>query len=328
MLEHKRLGNTDLEISTIGLGTWALGGSWGATDDEASIATLNRALDLGVNFFDTADVYGGGRSERLLGRLRRDRKESFYIATKVGLKIRPQEADLFTKETIVTHVEDSLTNLGVEAIDLLQLHSPPTDAYYRPEIFETLECLVDAGKVRYCGISVNRVEEGLKALDYPVIQSIQIVFNIFRQRSLELLFPEAQKHSVGILARLPLSSGMLTGKMNPSTTFEETDHRNYNRNGDAFDHGDTFSGMDYDIALKAVEELLPLVPDHQKITQWALRWVLMHEAVTSVIPGARRPNQVEENLHSVTYPPFDLTTMDAIRRVYNTYAKPQVHAKW
>lgn len=327
-MDYKKLGNTDLDISTIGLGTWAIGGSWGSTDDKNAMDTLNRAVDLGVNFFDTADVYGGGRSEKLLGELRRDRKEPFYIATKIGLKIDPPHPDQFTKETILAHVDQSLKNLGVETIDLLQLHSPPTDVYYRPDIFGIFEDLVKMGKVRHCGVSVNRVEEGIKALDYPVIQSIQIVFNIFRQRSLDILFPEAKKRGVGILARLPLSSGMLTGKMKPDTTFEDTDHRQYNRNGEAFDHGDTFSGLDYNLALKAVEQLIPLVPEQQQMAQWAIRWVLMHDAVTSVIPGARRPDQVEGNLQSMTHPPFDPDTMKAIQKIYEDYAKPHVHAKW
>lgn len=328
LVEYKTLGKTDLKISTVGLGTWAIGGSWGAINDDEAMQTLNHALDLGINFFDTADVYGDGRSEKLLGQLRKERRDPFYIATKVGLKIDPHDLENFTRENLVTFVDNSLKNLGVEALDLLQLHSPPTDVYYRPEVFAIFEDLVTMGKVKNCGVSVNRVEEGLKVLDYPIIQSVQLVFNIFRQRPAEIFFAEAKKRDVGVLARLPLSSGMLTGKMTQNTVFEKTDHRYYNRNGEAFDHGDTFSGLDYNIALKAVKELVPLIGDNQPMAQWALRWVLMHDAVTCVIPGARQPSQVEENIQSAELAPLDPSTMAAVQNIYKKYIKPQIHARW
>ena len=317
-----------MEISTVSLGTWAIGGSWGAVDEDEAMRALNRALDLGVNFFDTADVYGDGRSERLLGRLRKTRKETFHIGTKVGLRLDPHTAAGYNKKNLSAFVDRSLQNLGVDVIDLLQLHSPPTDVYYQPEVFEILSDLVEVGKIRFCGVSVNRVEEGLKAIEYPIVQSVQIVYNVFRQRPAELFLREATRRKVGVLARLPLSSGMLTGKMNETTRFEEGDHRCYNRNGQAFDRGETFSGVPYDVALEVVSKLKPLVPPKMTMAQWALRWALMDEAVTCVIPGGRRPNQIEDNVMAADLDPLAPDVMAVVRDTYTKQVKPLVHAYW
>jgi len=327
-MNYRTLGRTGWNISTIGFGAWAIGGSWGAVDEGEALRTLHRALDRGINFFDTADVYGDGRSERLLGVLRRERKEPFYIATKAGLRLEPHTADGYTRENLSAFVDRSLQNLGVDAIDLLQLHSPPTDVYYRPEVFGALEDLIRAGKIRFAGVSVNRVEEGLKAIEYPVIQSVQIVYNMFRQRPAERLLGEAQRRGVGVLARLPLSSGALTGKLTRETQFPANDHRAYNRRGEAFDRGETFSGVDYEVAIDAARELSRLVPATATMAQWALRWVLMNEGVTAAIPGARRPAQVDENVGAAELAPLPPEAMAAVREIYDVRIRPLVHARW
>ncbi len=303
-MEYRELGRTGWKVSTISFGAWAIGGTWGDVKDEESLAALHRALDLGVNFFDTADVYGDGRSEQLLGKLRKERSEKFYVATKVGRRSNPHIASGYTKANLTAFVERSLQNLDVEALDLLQLHSPPTQVFYMPEVFAVLDDLVKAGKLRYYGVSVEKVEEALKAIEYPNVQSVQIIFNMFRQRPLDLFFGEAQRRKIGILARVPLSSGMLTGKMSRESTFEQDDHRQFNRQGEAFDRGETFSGLDYEIGLQAVEELRALIPAGMSMSQMALRWILMSPAVTCAIPGAKRPPQVEENVSAADLPRF------------------------
>jgi len=327
-MEYRELGRTGWKISTISFGAWAIGGTWGGVMDDESLAALHRALDFGVNFFDTADVYGDGHSEQLLGKLRKERSEPFYIATKVGRRANPHVASSYTKDNLTAYVERSLQNLGVETLDLLQLHTPPTEVFYMPEVFEALEGLVQAGKVRYYGVSVEKVEEGLKAIEYPNVQSVQIVFNIFRQRPLDLFFGEAQRRKIGILARVPLSSGMLTGKMSRASTFDPDDHRQFNRQGEAFDRGETFSGLDYEIGLQAVEELRPLVPAGMSMSQMALRWILMSPAVTCAIPGAKRPSQVEENVSAADLPPLSRKTMTQIDELYKRLVRPHVQHYW
>ena len=327
-MQYRELGRTGWKISAISFGAWAIGGTWGNVKDEESLAALNRALDLGVNFFDTADVYGDGRSEQLLARLRRERSEPFYVATKAGRRLDPHIASGYTRANLTAFVERSLKNLEVEALDLLQLHCPPTDVFYMPEVFEALDGLLQAGKLRYYGVSVEKVEEALKAIEYPNVQSVQIIFNIFRQRPIDLFFREAQRRKVGVLARLPLSSGMLAGKMTSASTFEEGDHRGYNRHGEWFDRGETFSGLDYETGLQAVDELRPLVPPNATMAQMALRWILMWEAVSCAIPGAKRPSQVEENLRAVDLPPLPDEAMSQIRSTYERRVRPQVHHYW
>ena len=303
-MEYRELGRTGWKVSSIGLGTWAMGSSWGAVDSSEALAALNRALDLGVNFFDTADVYG---SEPLLGQLRRERSEPFYIATKLGVRINP-DPKAYTRENITAFVEESLRNLGTETIDLMQLHVPPIKVYNH-ETFGILDDLVAQGKIRHYGVSVERIAEAQKAIEYPGVQSVQIIFNIFRQRPAEDIFPEAKRRRVGIIARVPLASGMLTGKMTRATTFAPDDHRNYNRDGQAFDRGETFSGVDFEIGLQTVEELRPLVPPGATMAQMALRWILMFEDVTCAIAGARRPAQAEYNIHAADLPPLSDSTM-------------------
>jgi aryl-alcohol dehydrogenase-like predicted oxidoreductase len=327
-MQYRPLGRTGWNVSTVSFGAWAIGGTWGAVDDDASMKALHRALDLGINFFDTADVYGDGHSERLIARLRRERSEPFHVATKAGRRLSPHVADGYNKANLTAFVERSLLNLEVEAIDLLQLHCPPGEVLYRPEVFEVLDGLVKAGKLRHYGVSVEKVEEALKAIEYPGVQSIQIIYNIFRQRPAELFFQEAQRRGVGILARLPLSSGLLTGKLKRETTFAEDDHRLFNRDGAAFDKGETFSGLDYELGLQAVEALKPLVPQGQTLAQFALRWIQMNPAVSCSIPGGRTPSQVQDNAAAADLAPLSPETMAAVQQVYERFAKPQVHHRW
>jgi len=327
-MEYRELGRTGWQVSTISFGAWAIGGTWGPVDDKESMTALHRALDLGVNFFDTADVYGDGHSERLLARLRKERAEKFYVATKAGRRLNPHTASGYMRQNLTAFVDRSLKNLQVDALDLLQLHCPPTEVYYMPEVFEVLDDLTRLGKIRYYGVSVEKVEEGLKAIEYPAVQSVQIIFNIFRQRPAELFFREAERRRVGILARLPLSSGLLTGKFTRSSTFAPDDHRAFNRQGEAFDRGETFSGLDYEVGLQAVEALRPLVPPGQTMAQLALRWILMFPAVTCAIPGAKRPAQVEENVKAADLPPLPDEIMKAICEVYDREIRRHVHFYW
>ena len=327
-MQYRVFGRTGWEISAISFGTWAIGGSWGNVDDRESMAALHRALDLGVNFFDTADVYGDGHSEQLLAKLRKERKEPFYVATKAGRRLDPHTAQGYNRTNLTAYVERSLKNLETESLDLLQLHCPPTEVYYMPEVFGILDDLVQAGKLKYYGVSVEKVEEGLKAIEFPNVQSVQIIFNIFRQRPSELLFPEAKHRKVAILARVPLASGLLTGKFKPSSTFEKGDHRNFNRDGAAFDRGETFSGLDFELGLKAVDQLRSLVPEGASLVQFALRWISMFPAVTCAIPGGKKARQVEENVKAIDLDPLSDETMGAIKSLYDQMIRPEVHHYW
>ena len=327
-MTYRNLGRTGWNISSISFGAWAIGGTWGAVQDDDSMAALHRALDAGVNFFDTADVYGDGRSEKLLARLKRERSEPFFIATKAGRRLEPHIAAGYTRQNLTAFIERSLKNLEREAIDLLQLHCPPTEVYYRPEVFGWLDDLVRDGKLRFYGVSVEKVEEGLKAMEYPGVQSVQIIFNIFRQRPAELFFAEAKRRGVGILVRLPLSSGLLTGKFKTDTPFEPDDHRAFNRQGEAFDRGETFSGVPYALGLKAVDVLRSLTPPGATMAQMALRWILMFPEVTCTIPGAKRAAQVEENVRAADLPLLSDETMKQIRTVYDTLVRDEVHHRW
>jgi aryl-alcohol dehydrogenase-like predicted oxidoreductase len=327
-MKYRELGRTGWRVSAVSFGAWAIGGTWGAVKDSESLAALHRALDLGVNFFDTADVYGDGHSEKLLARLRRERREEFHVATKAGRRLDPHTADGYNRKHLTAFVERSLKNLETETIDLLQLHCPPTEVYYRPEVFGVLDDLARQGKIRHYGVSVEKVEEALKAIEFPNVQTVQIIFNIFRQRPADLFFEQALKRKVGILARVPLSSGMLTGKFTAKSTFETDDHRAFNRNGEAFDRGETFSGVDFALGLEAVERLRPLVPQGMTMGQMALRWILMFPAVSCAIPGAKRPAHVEENAAAADLPPLAPEVMEKIRSVYAEKIKPQVHDYW
>lgn len=327
-MEYRELGRTGWKVSAVSIGTWAMGSAWGDVNDSESMAALHKAVDLGVNFFDTADVYGDGRSERLLARLRRERSEEILVATKAGRRLEPHTTEGYNRKNLTAFVERSLKNLATESLDLLQLHCPPTEVYYRPQVFEVLDDLVKQGKLRNYGVSVEKVEEGLKAIEYPNVKTVQIIFNIFRQRPAELFFQEAKKRKVGILARVPLASGLLTGKMKPSTRFDPEDHRNYNRHGESFDRGETFSGVDYETGLKAVSDLEALLPESTSLVELALRWILMFDAVSCAIPGAKRPSQVEENVQSAGLPPIPDDTMKKIRAIYDQQIRSLVHHYW
>jgi len=327
-MQYRELGRTGFRVSSVSFGAWAIGGTWGDVDDAESIAALHRALDRGVNFFDTADVYGDGRSERLLRQLRSERKEPFYVATKAGRRANPHGPAAYNRENLTQWIERSLTNLGVEALDLLQLHCPPTEVYYRPEVFGILDDLVKAGTVRNYGVSVERVEEALKAVEFPGVQSVQIIFNLFRQRPADLFFEQAKRKRVGILARLPLSSGLLGGKLTRDTSFGADDHRRFNRHGEAFDRGETFSGVDYDFALGVVEKFKALVPPGSTLPELALRWILSFDAVTCAIPGAKRPSQVEENVKAADAGPLPEPLLRELSAIYERDVKALVHQYW
>jgi aryl-alcohol dehydrogenase-like predicted oxidoreductase len=327
-MQYRELGRTGWKVSALSFGAWAIGGTWGPVEDSESLAALHRAIELGVNFFDTADGYGDGHSEQLLGQLRRQYKESIHIATKAGRRLDPHVASGYNRENITAFVERSLKNLNMEALDLLQLHCPPTQVYYMPEVFGILDDLVAAGKVRYYGVSVEKVEEALKAIEYPNVQSVQIIFNMFRHRPAKLLFEQATKHKVGIIARVPLASGMLTGALKPDNTFASDDHRAFNRHGESFDRGETFSGVDYNIGLQAVDELKAICPPGMSMTRFALRWILMFDAVTCAIPGAKRPSQADENFSAADLPPLSEETMAQVRSIYDRHIRELVHHYW
>lgn len=327
-MEYRELGRTGFRVSTISFGAWAIGSAWGSVDTDESLAALNKAVDLGVNFFDTADVYGDGHSERLLAKLKRDRSEEIVVTTKAGRRLDPHVSSGYNAANLESFVDRSLKNLEADALDLLQLHCPPPDAYYMPEVFAAVDDLVKAGKVKHYGVSVEKVEEALKAIEYPNVKTVQIIFNIFRQRPSELFFREAARRRVGILARLPLSSGMLAGKMTRESEFSKEDHRNFNRHGEAFDRGETFSGIDYEVGLATVEELKKLVPQGMTLAQFALRWILMFEEVTCAIPGAKRPSQVEENVAAADLPQLTPEAMNKVQEIYSRSIRQLVHHYW
>jgi len=327
-MNYRTFGRTGWKISEISFGAWAIGGAWGDVDDRESLAALHAALDGGVNFFDTADVYGDGRSERLFARLKKERKEKFYIATKAGRRLPQQTPEGYNRKNLAAWVERSLKNLNTDTIDLLQLHCPPTEVYYSPEVFGILDDLVQESKLQYYGVSVEKVEQALKAIEFPNVQSVQIIFNIFRQRPAVLFFAGAQKRKVGILARVPLASGMLSGKISRASKFAKDDHRNFNRHGEAFDRGETFSGVDFETGLRAVQELKALAPKNVPLAQLALRWILEFPAVTCAIPGAKRPAQVTENIAASSLKPLSKPTLKKIGAIYDREIKPLVHHYW
>jgi aryl-alcohol dehydrogenase-like predicted oxidoreductase len=327
-MRYRELGRTGWEVSEISFGSWAIGGAWGQVDDQESLAALRAAVDSGVNFIDTADVYGMGRSERLIAQLKRERKEEIVVATKAGRKLPTQTVEGYCAQNLTGWIEESLKNLATDCLDLVQLHCPPTGVYYHPEIFGTLDRLAQAGKIRHYGVSVERVEEALKAIEYPNVKTVQIIFNCFRQRPAELFFEQARKRRVGILARVPLASGMLTGKLTPASDFAANDHRNFNRHGEAFDVGETFSGVDYETGLAAVEESRRWLPSGVTMTQFALRWILMFDAVTCAIPGGKRPAQVAENCAAADLPPLTDEAMAAVRKIYDERIREAVHQRW
>jgi aryl-alcohol dehydrogenase-like predicted oxidoreductase len=327
-MHYRALGRTGWKVSEISFGAWAIGGSWGQVSDEDSMAALHKAIDCGVNFMDTADVYGGGRSERLIARLKKERKEEIIVATKAGRRLPRQTVDGYSRQNLSAWIDDSLRNLATERLDLVQLHGPPTELYSRPEVFGMLDDLVAAGKIRYYGVSVEKVEEALKAIEFPNVQTVQIIFKCFRQRPADVFFAKAKEKRVGILARVPLASGLLTGKLRADSTFAADDHRNFNRRGEAFDVGETFSGVDYNIGLAAAEEIRKLLPAGVSMSQFALRWILMFDAVSCAIPGGKRAEQVADNCRASDLPPLTPDTMAAARRIYDEKIGPLVRHRW
>ena len=327
-MNYRPLGRTGWKVSDISFGAWAIGGAWGNVSDDESLAALNQAIDSGVNFIDTADVYGDGRSERLIAQLKKTRKDEIIVATKAGRRLPKQTVAGYSRENLNGWVDRSLKNLSTDTIDLVQLHCPPTELYNRAEVFGMLDDLVKAGKVRYYGVSVEKVEEALKAIEYPNVQTVQIIFNCFRQKPAETFFPKAKEKRVGILARVPLASGMLTGKLRADSQFASDDHRNFNRHGEHFDVGETFSGVDYKAGLDAVEELRKLVPAGTSMTQFALRWILMFDAVTCAIPGGKRPGKVAENSQASDLPALSADVMHKLKGIYDARVRGLVHGRW
>ncbi|MEJ8818717.1 aldo/keto reductase [Lacibacter sp. H407] len=328
-MQYRTLGKTGMNISAISLGTWQVGGKWGSTFDEKNAdAILNTAVDNGVNFIDTADVYSDGESEKAIGRFLKTRKEKLFVATKCGRQIQPHVNEGYTPSVLRKYVEDSLQRLQIETIDLIQLHCPPTAVYYRPEIFGLFDDLKKEGKIRHLGVSVEKVEEALKAIEFDNVTTVQIIFNMFRQRPAELFFEQAKKKNIGVIVRVPLASGLLTGNYTSQTVFESGDHRQFNRNGEAFDKGETFSGIDYATGLQAVEELKQIVPAGKTLAALALKWILDFDAVSTVIPGASKPEQVSRNLEALNEPSLSSEQLQQVQAVYEKYIKQSVHHLW
>jgi aryl-alcohol dehydrogenase-like predicted oxidoreductase len=328
-MKTRYFGRTGWEVSEIGFGSWAIGADWGPVDDREAIAALNEALDRGMTFIDTADVYGDGRAEKLIAKVLKSRgPRGLVVATKAGRRLNPHVAAGYNRDNLTAFVERSLRFLEVDALDLVQLHCPPPEVYYRPETFEALDGLVEQGKIRYYGVSVEKVEEGIKALEFPRLASVQIIFNIFRQRPADLFLELAKQHNVAVIVRVPLASGMLSGKFTRDTHFDRSDHRNYNRHGGVFDVGETFAGVPYETGLAAAEELRALVPPDETMAQFALRWILMHDRVTVTIPGAKNIGQARENAAASDLPPLSPETMARVATVYEQRIKPFVHQRW
>jgi aryl-alcohol dehydrogenase-like predicted oxidoreductase len=328
-MRSRQFGRTGRSVSEIGFGAWAIGAAWGEVNDQEALQALHTALDTGVTFIDTADVYGDGHSERLIAQVMRERGgERPFIATKAGRRLPQQSVEGYSAENFAAWIERSLKNLATDVLDLVQLHCPPTDLYYHPEVFERLDRLVEQGKIRNYGVSVERVEEALKAIEYPGVVSVQIIFNAFRLRPSEHFFSQAREKNVAIIARVPLASGLLSGKFRKDTKFQSNDHRLFNRNGEAFDVGETFSGVPYEVGLEAVEKVRPLVSGDATMAKFALRWILMFDAVTVAIPGARNPAQASSNAEAADLPSISEKTMVEIRAIYDTFIKRYVHQRW
>lgn len=328
IMKYRTLGKTKYSVSEIGFGAWAIGGSWGSVPEDEAIAALHTAIDMGVNFIDTADVYGDGRSEKIIAKVLKDRDEKIVIATKAGRRLDPHVADGYTMENIEKFAERSLQNLQVDALDLLQLHCPPTDVYYKPELFAGLDELKKKGKIKHFGVSVEKVEEAIKTMEYEGVATVQIIFNMFRQRPSELFFQLAYEKDVGIITRVPLASGLLTGKMTADTEFAEDDHRKFNREGESFDKGETFAGVPFETGLAAVEQLKSVKPESLTMAQFALKWILQFEEVTTVIPGAKNEQQAADNTAASDAKQLSEKAMTTVNEIYKEYIMPHVHQRW
>jgi aryl-alcohol dehydrogenase-like predicted oxidoreductase len=328
-MNYRKLGKTGFNVSEISLGTWQVGGKWGTEfDQKLAERILIKAVDSGVNFIDTADVYSSGESEKATGKILKSVKNRVYVATKCGRQINPHINKGYTPETLRKYVEESLSRLGIGCIDLIQLHCPPAEVYYRPEIFAEFDKMKKEGKILNLGVSIEKVEEGLKAMEYENVATIQVIYNIFRQRPDERLFKQAKEKNVGIIVRVPLASGLLTGKFTNSTQFGKYDHRFFNRNGAMFDKGETFAGVPYEKGLEAVNRLTECFPEHTKLVHVALKWILMHDEVSCIIPGASSIEQVETNIQASEFPDLNKSQLAEIQKIYNTYIKSSVHQNW
>ena len=329
MMKYRRLGSTGYGVSEIGFGAWAIGADWGSVDDTTAMAALNAAVDAGVTFIDTADVYGDGRSERFVAQLVKERSDvDLVVATKAGRRLDPHTADGYTGANIEAFIDRSLVNLDTDSLDLVQLHCPPTDVYYDPEMFAALDEMKAKGKIKHYGVSVERVEEAMKAIEYPGVETVQIIFNMFRQRPADRFFELAVSGDIGVIVRVPLASGLLTGKMRADTQFAADDHRSYNRHGEAFDVGETFAGVDYATGLAAVGETEALKPTGTTMAQFALKWILMHDAVSTAIPGAKNPDQAAANAEASDLSMLGDETMASVAAIYERSIKHEVHARW
>jgi aryl-alcohol dehydrogenase-like predicted oxidoreductase len=328
-MKYRKLGKTGFEVSEISLGTWQVGGKWGETfDDNTADTILNTAIDHGVNFIDTADVYGGGQSEQAVGRIVKQRPETLYVATKCGRQIQPHTNEGYQPEVLQKFVEDSLRNMQLETLDLIQLHCPPTEIYDRPEIFELFVKLKEQGKIKNMGVSVEKVEEALKAIEYDNVTTVQIIFNMFRLKPAEEFFARAVEQNVGIIVRVPLASGLLTGKFDKNTSFNKGDHRNFNRQGEAFDKGETFSGVPYDVGVEAAERLKKVFPNTENLAPFALKWILQFNEVSCIIPGASKTDQVYSNVSASELPDLTPDQMREVKQIYDEMIRPHVHHLW
>ena len=326
-MKYREFSNLGWKVSEIGIGCWAIGSEWGDVSENDAKDALYASLDNGINFFDTADVYGDGRSEKIIGEVLKNSNEKIYVATKAGRRLNPHNADGYNLKNIESFIDRSLSNLGVDIIDLVQLHCPPSEICGKPETYEMMDEIVKKGKIKYYGVSVEKVSEALDAIQHPNVKSIQIIFNIFRQKPSEIFFQEAKKNNVAIIARVPLASGLLTGKMNNNSSFPKNDHRNYNINGDAFDVGETFSGVNFSKGLEAVEELKKIIPNGFSLTDLALKWILSHPEVTVVIPGAKNKIQAELNVKASEL--SDISSIkESIKEIYSKYFKKDIHSNW
>lgn len=329
-MNKRRFGKTGWMVTEVGLGTWNIGGDWGDVSDEDGYAAINAALDGGINLLDTADVYGDGRSEQAIAKVLGERNdtERIYTLTKAGRRLNPHVAEGYNAQNIGAFVERSRQYLQTDTLDLVQLHCPPHDVFYDPAMFDALEKLVEQGKIKHYGVSVEKVEQALAAMNYPNMASVQIIFNMFRLRPIELFFEQAKKHDVAVIARVPLASGLLSGKLSADTVFGENDHRNYNRLGEAFDVGETFSGVPFEVGLEAVEALRAIVPEGVSMAQFALRWILMFDAVSTVIPGSTKPRNIAANIEAAALPALTHAQMGAVQDIYDTLVRPHVHTRW
>ena len=327
-MKYRKFSDLGWNVSEIGLGCWEIGGSWGDVSEHDAREILKKALDKGVNFFDTADVYGDGRSEKFLGEFIKSTSEKIFVTTKSGRRWRGTNYPRgYKQKHIEEFIDRSLINLGIDCIDLLQLHCPPSEICSKKETYEMMDEIVKKGKIAYYGVTVHKLSDAMEAIQFPNVKSIQIVFNIFRQKPAESFFKEAKKRNVAIIARGPLASGLLTGEINQETKFPENDHRNYNINGKAFDIGDTFSGVNFEKGLKAVEKLKTLLPDNFSLSELALKWILMHDEVSVVIPGAKNKSQVQMNTNATDLKDIS-SLLSKINFIYDELIKPDVHNRW